>query len=154
MIGKVWKILPVGARRRIVRSTQEKFTVSAATILINERREVLLLDHVLRPRSGWGLPGGFVDFGEQPEQTARREIREEIGIEVEGLRFYRIRTLGRHVETLYVGKPVGEARLQTHEAYSLGWFTAETLPEEIAPHLKVLLTEVLESEFECAVGLD
>lgn len=146
IIGKVWKILPVGARQQIVRSTQEKFTVSAATILINEGREVLLLDHVLRPRSGWGLPGGFVDFGEQPEQTARREIREEIGIEIEGLRFYRIRTLGRHVEILYIGKPVGEAHLLTREAYQLGWFTAETFPEGIALPLKILLTQLLESE--------
>ncbi len=32
----------------------------------------------------WGIPKGEPDDGEQPEQTARREVREETGIDVTG----------------------------------------------------------------------
>jgi ADP-ribose pyrophosphatase YjhB (NUDIX family) len=31
--------------------------------------------------------GGGIDFGERAEDTARREIREELGAEIDGLRF-------------------------------------------------------------------
>ncbi|MEE4360388.1 MAG: NUDIX hydrolase [Pseudomonadales bacterium] len=33
----------------------------------------------------WGLPGGHIDFGEKPEATVRRELREELRLEVGAL---------------------------------------------------------------------
>ncbi|HKX83492.1 MAG TPA: NUDIX hydrolase [Pyrinomonadaceae bacterium] len=145
-IGAVWKKLPLNVRQKIVRTSQRKFTVSAAAILINEGGEVLLLDHVLRPKFGWGLPGGFVDPNEQPIEAARREVREETGLEVEGLTLFRVRTVGRHIEILFKGKPVGEARVLTREIYGLGWFRREDLPKGMTPQLRGLLLEVLNAD--------
>src|SRR5215213_5978266 len=99
-IGFAWKILPPRLRMAIIRATQSKFTVSAAAIITNDAGEVLLLNHVLRPFSGWGLPGGFLTAGEQPDQAIRREIREETGIELKEVEMFRVRTLNRHVEML------------------------------------------------------
>jgi 8-oxo-dGTP diphosphatase len=38
-------------------------------------------------RGMWSLIGGSIDDGESPEQAAKREVREEIGIALDGLRY-------------------------------------------------------------------
>jgi NAD+ diphosphatase len=118
-------------RTGIVRVTQSKFTVSVAVIVVNERQEVLLLDHVLRPRSGWGFPGGFLDAGEQITDALKREVREEIGIELKNLQFKRARTLRRHIEMLYTANPVGTPEVHSREIYELRWFRPDELPKGI-----------------------
>ena len=96
-IGFAWKTLPSWLRLSIIRATQQNFTVSAAAIITNAGGEVLLLNHLLRPYSGWGLPGGFLTASEQPEEAIRRELREETGLELENLRMF-MQKVGAHVE--------------------------------------------------------
>ena len=95
IIGKLWKKTPRFIRLKIVRATQNTFTASAGALVTNSRKEILLLDHVLRPKSGWGIPGGFMNHGEQPEQTISREIMEEVGLELNNIKMLRVRTIGQ-----------------------------------------------------------
>ena len=57
-------------------------------ILRNESGDVLLCrmspDRGVFPRQ-WGLPGGGIEPGEEMEAALRREIREEVGLELEAL---------------------------------------------------------------------
>lgn len=61
---------------------------AVATVLSDDEGRILALVRAKDPGRGMlGLPGGFVDAGESLEEAARREIREEIGIEVGPLEF-------------------------------------------------------------------
>jgi len=146
LIGKIWKKLPRQGRTFLARVVQTKFTVSAAAVVTNDSGYVLLLEHVLRPMSGWGIPGGFINQGEQPEQALRRELREETGIELADVALYRVRTLRRHMEIIYVARGIGIPEVKSREILSLAWFAADEMPPEMSLDQQFLIRRVLGKE--------
>jgi ADP-ribose pyrophosphatase YjhB (NUDIX family) len=147
-IGKFWKMLPRSARRLTVRLSQTNFTVSVAAIVVNDKREVLLLNHVLRPKSGWGFPGGFLDADEPAADAIKREVREETGIGLADLDFMRVLVRGNHVEIVFAARPVGEPQVLSSEIYELGWFGTDGLPDGTTLAQKMLIGEVLVTKFD------
>lgn len=131
IVGKVWKIMPYRMRIKVVRSVQKKFTVSVVAIVTNEKNEILILDHYFRPGASWGLPGGFIDPYEQAENGIRREIKEETDLELENLSLLKVRTIGKHLEILFIAEGVGKAKVNSQEIKELGWFALDNLPENM-----------------------
>jgi len=132
-------------RARLVRATQDQFTVSTAAIITNGSNQVLLLNHVLRPLSSWGFPGGFVDPVEEIETAIRREVREETGIELEDVKLLEINTFKRHIEILWSAKGVGEPEVKSAEIIDLGWFRADAMPKELGLKQRKQIEAVLKS---------
>lgn len=108
----------------------------------NDSGEVLLLNHVLRPLSGWGLPGGFVGKGEQPEETIRREVMEETGIKLAELALLTVRAVNEHIEVLFTASAAGEPSVMSREIFELGWFSPDQLPDEMSTAQKNIIKEV------------
>jgi NAD+ diphosphatase len=61
---------------------------AVAGVVADEQGRVLVLVRGKDPGRGkWDLPGGFVDPGDTAEEALRRELREEVGLEVRCLRY-------------------------------------------------------------------
>lgn len=146
--GTIWKNLTPYLRLKIIRTTQQKFTVSVAAIIINKKGEVLLLDHVLRLDSNWGIPGGFLDGGEQPEDALKRELNEEIGLNLYNIKIFRVRTIHRHIEILFRADATGNAEVKSREINAFGWFNIKTLPEKMNKEQKLLIKNFLMNEIK------
>lgn len=78
---RVFGALPRWAKSRVVRILYPTFTGGAVTCLTDPDGRVLLVTHSYS--SGWGLPGGLMNRREDPATTASRELREELGVDVE-----------------------------------------------------------------------
>jgi 8-oxo-dGTP diphosphatase len=148
LIGKFWRLLPVKIRRWTMRASHARFTVTAGGLLFNEAGEILLLKHRFRAGSGWGLPGGFLNAGEDPLDALRRELREEIGIEVEDAQVFAARSFKkpRQVEVLFRGRAVGVAKPRTMEVEVAEWFSIESLPDGLPRDQRLLIDRAAKRE--------
>lgn len=109
--------------------------VAAGVSLFDDAGRLLQLQ---RPDGDWDLPGGHLEPGESCEQTARRELLEETGLEVRqldllgiasGSAFYVPSRDAYYVTALYRAKGyVGTLKL-SHEHVAAEFFALEALPE-------------------------
>jgi 8-oxo-dGTP diphosphatase len=131
---EVYRRLPVRARRRVVRTIAPGFTVGAMSIVERQDGRVLLVRLSYRHR--WGVPGGLLRRGEEPDAAARREAAEEVGIEIEllGAPAVSVDADARRVDVIYRARPAPDtdpdaARPTSPEIVEVGWFPADALPE-------------------------
>jgi ADP-ribose pyrophosphatase YjhB (NUDIX family) len=112
--------------------------VAAAVFLLREDGSALFVRRANEPSKGrLAPPGGFVDIGEQVEDGARREVREEVGLEVSNLTFLCSRPnryLYRDVtypiiDMFFVARAIEPARAQAlDEVDGIVWVS----PEEVS----------------------
>jgi 8-oxo-dGTP diphosphatase len=133
LLGAIWRRAPKALRRWTVRFSHPRFAVTAGAIVTDSRGRVLLLKHRFRPGSGWGLPGGFIERGEQPGEALRRELREEIGLEVEQLRLFTVRAFKKpkQVEIVFMAQAIGSPDELNFEIQEAGWFLPGEFPKEL-----------------------
>lgn len=107
----------------------------ASAIPVDGAGRLILLRRGFAPGAGlWTFPGGFVDLGESVEDAARREVREEIDIDVElgGLVGVYSRPDERVVLVVFAAVALGEPRT-TDEAPEVRAFGPDELPwDELA----------------------
>lgn len=135
------QLIPAGLHRALYRAAHRVrhrlrqtfrlpiFGVSA--VLSDEQGRVLLVRHSYGPES-WALPGGGHRRSEDPGQAVRREISEELGLEIEGLEliFVAQETVSGapHLASIFAGIVRGEPRPDGREVVAAQFFTLDALP--------------------------
>jgi 8-oxo-dGTP pyrophosphatase MutT (NUDIX family) len=97
---------------------------------------VLLVRHTYGDRRRWELPGGGVHRGEDVAEGARREVREELGIDVDDLRHVGSRVLTAFGSTFcvhYFHAELASRTLQRDrgELAAVEWFSPRALPRPL-----------------------
>ena len=128
---------------------------AGSVIIENDRGEVLLgkrTDNHL-----WGYSGGGMEIGESVEDCARRELREEMGIEAEELEFFMVNSGPEshiiypngdevyYVEVIFRCRRYhGEPRRQPEELEELRFFAPEEISlDMISPPIRPVFRKYL-----------
>lgn len=116
--------------------------VGVGVMIQNEKGEVLLgLRQGSHGAGEWSFPGGHLEFGETVFETAKREVEEETGLEVDEFNLISVfdemrymKTDGKHflnigVKAKYKG---GEPKvMELDKCREWRWFSLDNLPEKI-----------------------
>jgi 8-oxo-dGTP pyrophosphatase MutT (NUDIX family) len=145
-------VVPVGLRRLAYRAAHRALRgywfvrrpdIDGVKCVLTRDGRILFVRHTYGHRE-WDLPGGAVKRGEPPLTTARREMHEELGIDIDGWR-----ALGTVVSHAYhrcdhmhvFGAELDDQPLTVDagEIGALEWFERHRLPPDLATHVPQIL---------------
>ena len=129
-----FKQLPRGARLFLVRRVTPSFHVGSICVVERADGHLLLVRQSYR-RGGWGFPGGLLRRREEPADAARREVSEELGIEVElqGQPVVVVDSGARRVDVIFTARLAEGSAEPEHSPHSpeiadVAWFPSDRLP--------------------------
>jgi 8-oxo-dGTP pyrophosphatase MutT (NUDIX family) len=146
--------LPIAVRRAIYRLGYRVLTIfwvlraprlNGAKCVITDGERVLLVRHTYG-RGWWDLPGGGMRAGEPAIEAARREMREELGIDVTDWTLIGEigATIHRRSDTLHcfhVDLDAPALTLDLGELAAAWWFRRAELPYDMAPWVLPILAQ-------------
>jgi len=137
--------------------TETLVLVGTAAVICNEQGEILM--QLRRDTGTWGLPGGFLEPGEEASIAVVREALEETGMIVEPTRLVGVYGGPRMVYAYPNGDMVadtaivfacqvvtGAKRVADDESLDLRWFLPDSLPVREGSRIHRWITDALTRE--------
>ncbi|MBL7054065.1 NUDIX hydrolase [Patescibacteria group bacterium] len=111
------------------------------TAIIVKQDKILLTKRGIDPYKGfWDLPGGFLEEGEHPKTGIKREVKEELGVEIKldkiiGFFIDKYLSAGKDLYTLnvcYLSKITKGNIIPASDVKSVKWVNLDSLPKKFA----------------------
>ena len=127
--------------------------VGATLLVLNKKNHLLMIKRTDNNR--WGVPGGAMELGESLEETVKREVREEIGVDVKDLELFGVYSGQElyykypsgaevyNVSVVYIIRNFNEEVIVNPDEHSeYKYFDVRNLPDEISPPIKSILQDL------------
>ncbi len=129
-------LMPLAYRVRRAWRKWRKTPLQGVSVVVTDINDaVLLLRHSYGP-DVWSLPGGGLGRNEDPENAARREIKEELGVTLKGLTFQGTleETISGSPHTAYLFSAVCDEQPEPdmREVIEARFFPQHSLPEPLS----------------------
>ncbi|MCC6501334.1 MAG: NUDIX domain-containing protein [Anaerolineales bacterium] len=126
---RIWKAFPLWAHALAARFLRPRFGVGVAALIFDEHGQALLFKHTYR-KFAWGIPGGGLEYGEQPADAIVREFYEETSLKIEVIRLLLAHSSPyyQHVGLVYLCKVVGGKFKESYEISEIRYFDVNDLP--------------------------
>lgn len=112
----------------------------------SEKLKILLVERKNEPfKNDWALPGGFLEDEEPLEEGAKRELKEETGLQI--FEVYQLKAFGnpgrdprgRTISIAFWGEVFSEEKVEgSDDAKDAKWFDLENLPELAFDHKQII----------------
>jgi len=120
-------------------------------IIIEFNKGILLIKRK-NPPIGWAMPGGFVNYGESLESAAKREAKEETGLNIMIIRQFHAYSAPERdprfhtITTVYVAEGEGAAKAGD-DAAEIGIYQKDNLPGDIVFDHKDILDDYFNGRY-------
>ena len=125
-----------------------QFTIGVFGIIFNEQNQVLLCHR--QDYDLWNLPGGGMEANESPIECLKRELKEELRVDIEVLKLVGVYTKPEQTEIVFsfVCQLLGQEIILNNEADKYAYFAIDQLPPNVSPKQVGRIKDALENSGE------
>ena len=116
----------------------------ASDMVLIENKKILLIKRSREPFAGqWAVPGGRIEDNETAEECAKREMKEETGLDIEIIKMTGLysdpnRDPRKIIAVAFLVRRTGGTICAVDDAGEAQWFDLDRLPKLCADHSKIV----------------
>lgn len=132
--------------------------LNGSCVIVKNKDGFILMQQRKYPYGKWGLPGGLMELGESTEDTAKREVLEETGLNIEKLKLIGVYSGEEYfcyaengdefyvVTTAYITDDYeGTVTVNDNESIKFEWLDPNKLPDDVAKTHKYIISDYLKN---------